>query len=59
MRSCMAISSLNKKFLNDKEYSSVEIDTTNVQKLIQFITINNLSKMIKERNWITVRYTIR
>ena len=46
----MAISSLNKKFLNDKEYSSVEIDTTNVQKLIQFITINNLSKMIKERN---------
>lgn len=43
----MAISSSNKKFPNDKEYSS-ETDTTNVQKIIQFITINNLSKMIKE-----------
>lgn len=39
--------SSNKTFSNDKKYSLVETDTTNVQKLIQFNTISNLSKMIK------------
>lgn len=43
--------SSNKKFSNDKKYSLVETDTTNVQKLIQFIKISNLNKMIKESKW--------